>query len=253
MNNQTVLITGGTGKLGRRFVKHFIDKDWNVLFTTTTKKKKNQLEKYIGSNKKLKGYVVNFSKKNSCEALIKKIHKDKFFINHLINAARSRKYLKINRKDGMSTRDNFSNEYILDVFVPYKLSIEIFNKQKSKLRTITNIGSQYGVVAATPKLYLNYIYEYPIQYGVAKAALIHLTKELAVRFAKNNIRVNCLVLGGIEGRVDNNFKKRYAKLTPMGKMLNEEDVLGPLDFILKETSKAINGQTIIADGGWTLW
>ena len=131
--------------------------------------------------------------------------------------------------------------------------MEIFNTKKNKLKTITNIGSQYGLVTATPSLYRNYHKDYPIQYGVAKAALVHLTKELAVKFSENNIRVNCLALGGVEGRVSASFVKRYSKLSPMGKMLSEEDILTPLDFIMHENSRAINGQTIIADGGWTLW
>lgn len=253
MNNPTVLITGGTGKLGKKFVEHFFNKGWNVLFTSTTSKNIKKLEKYFKNNKKVKGYICNFLRKNSSKNLIKKINSDKFSINHLINSARSRKYLKINSKLEMVSRNDFSSEFILDVIVPYELSMEIFNKKMNKLKTITNIGSQYGLVAATPRLYRNYHKDYPIQYGVAKSALVHLTKELAVKFSKNNIRVNCLVLGGVEGRASVSFVKRYSKLSPMGKMLSEDDILTPLDFIMHENSRAINGQTIIADGGWTLW
>ena len=67
------------------------------------------------------------------------------------------------------------------------------------------------------------------------------------------MRVNCLALGGIEGRVNNKFKKRYAQLTPMRRMLKLDDIVKPLEMIIDNDSKAINGQTIIADGGWTLW
>jgi NAD(P)-dependent dehydrogenase (short-subunit alcohol dehydrogenase family) len=253
MNNPTVLITGGTGKLGKCFVKHFLKKEWNVLFTTTNIKNKKELEKSFNNNSKLKGYVVDFLKKEECSNLIRKINKENFSINHLINAARNKKFLKIDKKFGMPTRDNFSKEFILDVFIPYELSIKIFNKKKNNLRTVTNIGSQYGLVTATPKLYKNYFNDYPIQYSVAKAGLMHLTKELAIRFSKSNTRVNCLVLGGVKGRVNSSFENRYKKLSPMGRMLSEEDALGPLDLIMNENSKAINGQTIIADGGWTLW
>ena len=80
-----------------------------------------------------------------------------------------------------------------------------------------------------------------------------MTKELAVRFAKDGIRVNCIAFGGIDGRVDKNFKDRYSKLTPMGRMLKEEDILGPVDFLLSETSSSITGEVLAADGGWTIW
>ena len=137
--------------------------------------------------------------------------------------------------------------------MPYELSMELFNTQPNELRTITNIGSQYGVVAANPALYEDYPKQSPIQYSVAKAALIHLTKELAVRFSDFDIRVNCIAYGGVSGRVDDSFEARYAKLTPSGRMLSESDLVGPLDFLVSESCKAINGQTIQADGGWTLW
>ena len=179
--------------------------------------------------------------------------KDKFSINHLINSARNLDFLKNNEKTGKTTKENFLNEYLMDVFIPYEMSFEIFKQNKKTLKTITNIGSQYGLVGSNPILYKNKFNQYPIQYSVAKAALIHLTKELAIKFYKNKVRVNCLALGGIEGRVNSKFKQRYAKLTPMGRMLNENDILKPLEIIIDNDSKAINGQTIIADGGWTLW
>ena len=39
----------------------------------------------------------------------------------------------------------------------------------------------------------------------------------------------------------------------MGRMLKENEILKPLEMIIDKGSKAINGQTIVADGGWTLW
>lgn len=254
MSKETILIIGGTGKVGTSYIQFFLNKGWNVIFTTRSKSRKNKLEKKFSTNKnKIKGYVINLLDKNSCKKLSKQLKKDKFSINHLINSARNLDFLKNNKKTGKATKENFLNEYLMDVFIPYEMSFEIFKENKKTLKTITNISSQYGLVGCNPTLYKNKFNEYPIQYSVAKAALIHLTKELAIKFYKNKVRVNCLALGGIEGRVDSKFKKRYAKLTPMGRMLNENDILKPLEMIIDNNSKAINGQTIIADGGWTLW
>ena len=191
-------------------------------------------------------------KKNSLKSLVTQIKKDKFYINHLVNSARSIDFLKVD-KAGMTSRDNFLNEYLLSVFIPYELSFEIFSRHKKTLKTITNIGSQYGIVGSNPKLYKNKYNVYPIHYGVAKSGLIHLTKELAIRFSKSKVRVNCLALGGIEGRANNKFKKRYSDLIPMRRMLRLNDIVKPLEMIIDSNSKAINGQTIVADGGWTLW
>ena len=110
-----------------------------------------------------------------------------------------------------------------------------------------------GSVAANPALYQGDSTQSPIQYGLAKSALHHLTKELAVRFSSDNIRVNCIAYGGIDGRVDSTFIQRYSALAPMGRMLNEEEVIGPLEFLMTNSSSSITGHTIAADGGWTVW
>ena len=254
MSDQTILITGGTGKVGSRYIKFFLTKGWKVIFTSRSSLKKKKLEnQFLNYKKKLKGYKIDLLKKGALQNLAIKIKKDEFYINHLINSARSIDFLKVSKKTGMTSRENFLNEYLLNVCIPYELSFEIFNVHKKTLKTITNIGSQYGIVGSNSTLHKNQSNEYPIHYGVAKAGLIHLTKELAIRFSKSKVRVNCLALGGIEGRVNNKFKKRYAQLTPMRRMLKLDDIVKPLEMIIDNDSKAINGQTIIADGGWTLW
>ncbi|MGM8885986.1 SDR family oxidoreductase [Psychrobacter sp. 1U2] len=248
----TILITGGTGKFGRQFVEHFAHKGWQVLFTTTSQNNADSLIKELADEYSLIPLIVDFTQPQAVLELAQRIKDDGYRVNHLVNNARSRSFLQTDSL-GQSSREDFLAEYLLDVVVPYELSMALFNMQPSELVTITNIGSQYGIVAANPALYADYPRQSPIQYGVAKSALIHLTKELAVRFAALDIRVNCIAYGGVSGRVDESFAARYAQLTPSGRMLAESEIIGPLDFLISAHCKAINGQTIQADGGWTLW
>ncbi|WP_201613145.1 SDR family oxidoreductase [Psychrobacter immobilis] len=249
---ETILITGGTGKFGRQFVKHFATKGWQVLFTTTSQDNADELMREVGNDYRLIPLIVDFTKPQAVQDIINRVQDSGYTINHLVNSARCLEFLKTDLL-GQTRREDFLAEYLMDVIVPYELSMGLFNTQPNELSTITNIGSQYGVVAANPALYEDYPRQSPIQYSVAKAALIHLTKELAVRFSDFDIRVNCIAYGGVSGRVDDSFEARYAKLTPSGRMLSESEIIGPLDFLVSENCKAINGQTIQADGGWTLW
>ena len=249
---ETILITGGTGKFGGQFVKHFATKGWQVLFTTTCQNNADKLMAKIGSDYRLMPLIVDFTKPQAVQDIINRVQGSSYTINHLVNNARSLDFLQTDSL-GQTSREDFLAEYLMDVVVPYELSMGLFNIQPKELSTITNIGSQYGVVAANPALYEDYPRQSPIQYSVAKAALIHLTKELAVRFSDFDIRVNCIAYGGVSGRVDDSFEDRYAKLTPSGRMLSESEIIGPLDFLISESCTAINGQTIQADGGWTLW
>ena len=139
------------------------------------------------------------------------------------------------------------------IVVPYELTMALAQQQNSRLESVVNIGSQYGVVAPNLNLYSEPVIESPLHYGVAKAGMGHLTKELAVRLAGQDIRVNCVAFGGVEGRVGDDFKKRYAALCPMGRMLNESDLAGPVDLLLSSASSAITGHTLVVDGGWSVW
>jgi len=249
----TILVTGGTGKLGRRFVTHFANKGWVVLFTSTSRLRSQDLLDELGQPERVIGFVYHLNEPGAPEKLIEEVNSGGHTVNHLVNNARSQESLQLNPL-GQTDRRHFMDEYLLDVVVPYELSILLFNSQPDELRTITNIGSQYGVVASNP--YLSggdASQQSAIQYGVAKAALNHLTKELAVRMAGRNVRVNCVAFGGVDGRVDRAFKARYADLTPSRRMLSEEEVEGPVAFLTSEASSSITGQTIRADGGWTIW
>ena len=144
-------------------------------------------------------------------------------------------------------------ELLMDVVIPYELTMALSLQTGSKLASVVNIGSQYGVVTPNLKLYTDPLKESPLHYGVAKAGLGHLTKELAVRLAANDIRVNCVAFGGVEGRVDDDFKKRYSELCPMGRMLNESDLFRPVDMLLSPETSAITGHTLVVDGGWSIW
>ena len=45
---------------------------------------------------------------------------------------------------GFSSRNDMAQEYLLDVIVPYELATNLYLLQKDALKTIINIGSQYG-------------------------------------------------------------------------------------------------------------
>ena len=111
----------------------------------------------------------------------------------------------------------------------------------------------YGMNAFNPNLYGEGAFRPPLQYACAKAALIHLTKCLAVQFAPQKIAVNCVTYGGVEGRVDDEFKKRYAKLCPMGRMMSADETVGAVDFLLSDKAAYMTGQNIVVDGGWGVW
>jgi NAD(P)-dependent dehydrogenase (short-subunit alcohol dehydrogenase family) len=92
-------------------------------------------------------------------------------------------------------------------------------------------------------------------YGVTKAALIHLTEELAVELAPK-VRVNAVAPAVVktkfaaalfEGR-----EEEVAATYPLGRLGVPEDVAGAVAFLCSDDAGWITGQTLVIDGGVTL-
>jgi len=92
----------------------------------------------------------------------------------------------------------------------------------------------------------------PVEYAAIKAALIHLTKYMATYYAGNNIRVNCISLGGLWDHQPESFLNAYKSFCLDKGMLNPEDVVGTVLFVLSDVSRFLNGQNICVDDGFTL-
>lgn len=253
MTSRTILITGGGGKFGRILLSHFLAAGDHVIATCRTDESLEKLlQAYLSYGDQFVGIKADLTENDAITLLRKQLDTRDIRPDCLVNNARSFSFLKIG-EDGLVSRENFTNEYLLDVVVPYELTMALAQQQDSQLRRVLNIGSQYGTVAANPHLYTDPVKQSPLHYGVAKAALAHLTKELAVRLADKNIQVNCVAFGGVEGRVDEAFKQRYAQLCPMGRMLRDDEVVGPVDMLLSDKCSGVTGHILAVDGGWGIW
>ena len=118
----------------------------------------------------------------------------------------------------------------------------------------------YAVVAPDPKLYEGKDTFNPPSYGVAKAAILALTRYTASFCGKYNIRCNALVPGSFpnvnpaayNSPADEEFMQRLRDKTVLGRTGEVEDLHGALIFLASDASSYMTGQTIAIDGGWTI-
>jgi NAD(P)-dependent dehydrogenase (short-subunit alcohol dehydrogenase family) len=81
-----------------------------------------------------------------------------------------------------------------------------------------------------------------------------MTRHLAVYWAKENIRVNCLSPGPFPGaQADSEMVERLCQKSPMGRMGVPEELNGAIVFLASDASSYMTGQNLIIDGGWTAW
>jgi len=111
-------------------------------------------------------------------------------------------------------------------------------------------ASMYGVVAAPERL----------GYCVSKSGTVMMTKALAIEWAQLGIRVNAIAPGYVrtpfveelveQGRLD---LAKLEKRTPMGRLITPEEVADAACFLISHSARAITGQLIGIDGGWTAY
>ena len=244
-----VLITGGTGIIGRQLIEAMAEAGHEVWFTSRSLISITEVESCIVKsveNSKVTGICVDLSSTSYEKELLPKLPSK---LHAVIHAMRDTNNLKAS--GGIVSRADFSAEFLMNVIIPYELTMLLVQKF-DQLKAVINIGSQYGSVVPPPSLYESYDDQSFIHYGVSKSALIPLTKELAVRLANQDIAVNCVSYGGVEGRADFEFTKRYAQFCPQNRMLKKEELAEMVLLLLNQSSLAITGQNLQIDGGWTL-
>jgi NAD(P)-dependent dehydrogenase (short-subunit alcohol dehydrogenase family) len=115
---------------------------------------------------------------------------------------------------------------------------------------IVNIASMSGSIVNRDLL--------QVHYNASKAAVIHLSKSLAMEWAPRGIRVNSISPGytatpmNIRPEVAEQVK-RFEADTPMGRMAEPTEMVGPAVFLLSDAASFCTGIDLIVDGGFVCW
>jgi NAD(P)-dependent dehydrogenase (short-subunit alcohol dehydrogenase family) len=95
-----------------------------------------------------------------------------------------------------------------------------------------------------------------IAYGTAKAAIVAMTRTMAVELAQDNIRVNAVAPGVTETEASRTYTgddpERDRQAIAMGRRGRPEEQAGAILFLLSDLSSYITGQTLLVDGGLNL-
>ena len=237
------IVTGASGGMGLETVNKLLPAGVKVLMLDI----KNPPKKYL-QNKKIdfvKIDVTNFVE-------LKKI------IDHYYNKNKSIDYL-INTtgvlwfdKDVSATNINFDIwDKVFEInlkSMAYLAKLVIPKMKKNKFGSMVHISS-VDALSGDDKP--------QDAYGSSKAAMIRLSKSLAIQFAPYNIRSNIILPGPVETPMQDRWeknlqlKKKLAKLIPLKRIGKPEDIANTILFLLSEEGNYITGTEITVDGGIT--
>jgi Tropinone reductase 1 len=243
LRGKKAFITGGTKGIGLAIVKEFLDLGAEVIFTARTPSDVRKLEQELSSpDRKVSGIVGDVSKSDDREMLVNEIRMKWEQLDIFVNNAGT----NIRKKITEYSEDEIN--FLIELI--YHTAIDLSRKLYPMLRK----SLQGNVIFISSVAGMNHLRTGAI-YGTLKAALIQLTKNLAVEWAAENIRVNTVAPWYIKTPLveqvlkNKDFLAEILKRTPMGRLGEPEEVAAITAFLCMPASSFITGQCIAVDGG----
>jgi NAD(P)-dependent dehydrogenase (short-subunit alcohol dehydrogenase family) len=269
LKNKVAIITGGGGFLGVQFAESIAEMGGKpILIDVNQESLNNASDRLVNAGfSDFSTYIADLTDENSIIDLKDQLLNDCKSLDILINSAAL-------THSGMENSDNFFNSFeetdsnvweagINVNLTSLQLICKVLGSKMVELGnggSIINIASDVGVISPNPNIYesddLGYDgvdFNSPAFYAVSKAGVIHLTKFLAVHWAKNNVRVNCISPAGVYKNQDPGFIKKLTEQIPMGRMALPNEFKGAIIFLASNASSFITGHNLLIDGGRTIW
>ena len=256
ISGKVVILTGGMGVLGKVYAKAMASCGSQVILLDIIPEQ--QATNYIKSigkyGKNIHYYKADISQKNELLSvrsnIVKKFGKIDALINNAAITARAENLKKTDQfEDFELSRWNRDMEVNVTGTM---LCCQVFGSKMPEGSAVINISSTYGIVGPDQRIYPKGIFK-PVSYSVSKGAVVALTKYLATTWGPKQIRVNCIVPGGVQEKQSKEFVKNYSLRTPLGRMARPEEYIGLIIYLISDSSTYCTGGIFVQDGGWTAW
>ncbi|WP_068839663.1 SDR family oxidoreductase [Pontibacter akesuensis] len=243
LTGKKAVVTGGSKGIGAAIVKEFIDLGAEVLAVARKQEDLQQLAAQYPE--RLQTLSADVSKAEGRTALADWVKQEWGPLDILINNAGTNI-----RKP---TAEYASDEYDFIMQTNLRSAFEL----NRLLYPLLQQAEQANIVHVTSVAGLVHVRTGSI-YGMTKAALTQLTRNLAVEWAKDGIRVNAVAPWYISTPLaqtvlqNEEFYNNVISRTPMQQVGKPEDVAGAVAFFCLPAAAYITGQTVAVDGGFTI-
>ena len=244
LEGRIALVTGAGQGNGKAIAKGLSKAGARVIITDLNEENANAVAREVnGDGGNAVAYKLDVTSSDGCEALALRVAGEVGNIDILINNA------GIIIREGLDSPKVTSNlERTLDVnvmgtFHPIHAWLGALRESRGVIINVGSIASTTGI----PNV---------VGYSPSKGAVKMLTQALADELAKDGIRVNAIAPGVIETPMTSYTREAPERLdkfmmrTPMARVGQPEELVGPVVFLASEMATYVTGVTLPIDGGF---
>ncbi|MEG1070143.1 MAG: glucose 1-dehydrogenase, partial [Ruthenibacterium sp.] len=244
LRGRLALVTGAGQGNGKAIAKGLAKAGARVIVTDLNEANAKSAAAEINEvGGKAYAYKLDVTSRDECDALAIATANEVGNIDILVNNA------GIIIREGLDSPKVTSNlQRTLDVnvmgtFLPSHSWLSALRKTKGVIINVASIASTTGIANV-------------VGYSPSKGAVKMLTQALAVELAKDGIRVNAIAPGVIDTPMTSYTREAPERLekfmmrTPMGRVGQPEELIGPVVFLASGMASYVTGVTLAIDGGF---
>ena len=258
MKGKNVLITGGRAMYGLGATMALADAGANIYLASHSIESAAALVEQLRIEKGIQIKALAFDLDNiaSIEKLVEDVTADAGTIDAFVHCSR------ILPSGGTGTawdQDPLQLEQNVRINSASSLYLlELIGKQMIRQRrgSIVVFGSMMGLIGVEKHNYDGNPHmtggAYSHAYSMDKSGLTAWVRHAASYYGQYGIRINAVCPGGLQSeRTNPIFAQEYSKHTQLGRLATQDDIKGPILFLVSEASSYLTGLSIPVDGGYT--
>ncbi len=245
IKGKTALITGGSRGIGLMIARGFLESGARVYISSRKKDVCDAVARELSKVGECISVPADVSTLDGCKHLAQRIAEREERLHILVNNAGAVWFAPMAEYTEAGWDKVIDTNVKSTFFLTRELMplLERAGQPEDPARVI-NVGSIDGIKAPFLETYA---------YPASKAAVHHMTRDLAVKLAGRNVTVNAIAPGPFESQMTKwmleNFKQRIESTCPLRRIGNPSDMAGVALYLASRAGAYVNGVVIPVDGG----